>query len=226
MAASLANEIKQPIAAAITSANSCIEWLAHDPPNLDRARTAAARIDKYGNRAAEIIDRIRSLYKKSPPQRELVDVNGIIQEMLTLLKGEATRSSIAMRTELAAELPKIMVDRVQLQQVFMNLMLNAIEAMKDSGGELTVKSQLQDCQLQFLVSDTGVGLPKEKMDQIFSAFFTTKPQGSGMGLSISRSIVESHGGLLWATANDGRGATFHFTLPTAAEILQVPATGT
>ena len=216
MAASLAHEIKQPITAAITSANSCIEWLAHEPPNLDRARAAAARIDKYGNRAAEIIDRIRSLYKKSPPQRELVDVNGIIQEMLTLLEGEATRSSIAMRTDLSLELPKIMVDRVQLQQVFMNLMLNAIEAMKDSGGELTLKSEGQDGQLQFTVSDTGVGLPTEKMDEIFSAFFTTKPQGSGMGLAISRSIVESHGGRLWASTNDGRGATFHFTLPTEA----------
>ena len=213
MAASLAHEIKQPIAAAITSANSCIEWLAHEPPNLDRARAAAARIDKYGNRAAEIIDRVRSFYRKSPPQRELVDVNGTIQEMLTLLEGEATRSSIAMHTDLSAGLPKIMVDRVQLQQVFMNLMLNAIEAMTHSGGELTVKSELQDGQLQFSVSDTGVGLPMEKMDQIFSAFFTTKPQGSGMGLAISRSIVESHGGQLWASANSGAGATFYFTLP-------------
>jgi signal transduction histidine kinase len=146
----------------------------------------------------------------------LVDVNGIIQEMLTLLKGEADRYSITMHTGLSAELPNITVDRVQLQQVFMNLMLNAIEAMKESGGELTVKSQLQDGQFQFSVSDTGVGLPMEKMDQIFSAFFTTKPQGSGMGLAISRSIVESHGGRLWATANHGRGATFHFTLPTEA----------
>jgi PAS domain S-box-containing protein len=213
MAASLAHEIKQPIAAAITSANSCIEWLAHQPPNLDRARAAATRIDKYGNRAAEIIDRIRSFYKKSVPHRELVDVNGIVQEILTLLDGEATRCSIVMRTELAAELPNIMADRVQLQQVFMNLALNAIEAMNDSGGELTVKSQLQDGQLQFSVSDTGVGLPMEKIDQIFSAFFTTKPQGSGMGLAISRSIVESHGGQLWASANSGGGATFHFTLP-------------
>jgi PAS domain S-box-containing protein len=213
MAASLAHEIKQPIAAAITSANSCIEWLSHEPPNLDRARAAAARIDKYGNRAADIIDRIRSFYKKSPPRRELVDVNGIIEEMLTLLTGEATRSSIAMRTDLSAELPKIMVDRVQMQQVFMNLMLNGIEAMENSGGDLTVKSHLQDGQLQFSVSDTGVGLPMEKMDQIFSAFFTTKPHGSGMGLAISRSIVESHGGQLWASANSGTGATFHFTLP-------------
>ncbi|HVR22109.1 MAG TPA: ATP-binding protein, partial [Candidatus Polarisedimenticolia bacterium] len=214
MAASLAHEIKQPIAAAITSANSCIEWLAHEPPNLDRARAAANKVDKYGNRAAEIIDRIRSLYKKSPSQRKLVDLNQIIHEMLTLLKGEADRCSVAMRTELAAELPKVRAERVQLQQVFMNLMLNAIEAMQDVGGELTVKSQLQDSQLLLSVSDTGVGLPTENMEQIFSAFFTTKSQGSGMGLAISRSIVESHGGRLWATANDGRGATFHFTLPT------------
>jgi PAS domain S-box-containing protein len=213
MAASLAHEIKQPIAAAITSASSCIQWLAHEPPNLDRARAAATRIDKYGNRAAEIIDRIRSFYRKSPPQRELVDVNGIIQEMLTLLKGEANRYSVAMRTDLAAELPKIMADRVQLQQVFMNLMVNGIEAMKDSGGELTVMSQLQDGQLQFSVCDTGPGLPAGSVDQIFSAFFTTKPQGSGMGLAISRSIVESHGGRLWAMANGRQGAIFYLTLP-------------
>jgi PAS domain S-box-containing protein len=214
MAASLAHEIKQPIAAAITSANSCIEWLAHEPPNLDRARAAATKIDKYGNRAAEIIDRIRSFYKKSPPRRELVDMNGIINEMLTLLNGEACRFSVAMRTELAAKLPEVMADRVQLQQVLMNLLLNAIEAMKDSGGELTVKSQReQDGQLLFSISDTGAGLPAGNVDQIFSAFFTTKSQGSGMGLAISRSIVESHDGRLWATSNNGRGATFYFTLP-------------
>jgi len=135
--------------------------------------------------------------------------------MLTLLKCEADQYSVAMRAELSAELPKIMVDRVQLQQVFMNLMLNAIEAMKDAGGDLTVKSQADvDGQLLFSVGDTGAGLPTEKMDQIFSAFFTTKPMGSGMGLAITRSIVESHGGRSWATPNDGRGATFHFTLPT------------
>jgi PAS domain S-box-containing protein len=215
MAASLAHEIKQPIAAAINSANSCVEWLAHQPPNLDRARAAATRIDKYGNRAAEIIDRIRAFYKKSPPQRELVDVNRTIHEILTLLDGEAIRSSVAMSTELAADLPEVMADRVQLQQVLMNLMLNAIEAMKDSGGELTVTSQReQDGQLLLSVSDTGPGLPVKNVDQIFSAFFTTKPQGSGMGLAISRSIVESHDGRLWATSNDGRGATFHCTLPT------------
>jgi PAS domain S-box-containing protein len=213
MAASLAHEIKQPIAAAMTSAHSCIEWLAHEPPNLDRARAAADKIDKYGNRAAEIIDHIRSLYRKSPPKSELIDVNEIVHEIFTLLRGEAIRYSIAMRPELAAELPKIKADRVQLEQVFMNLMLNAIEAMNESGGELTVKSRRQDGQLLFSVGDTGPGLPAGDVDKIFSAFFTTKPQGSGMGLAISRTILESHGGRLWATANNGRGAIFHFTLP-------------
>jgi PAS domain S-box-containing protein len=223
MAASLAHEIKQPIAAAITSANSCIEWLAHEPPNLDRARAAATRIDKYGNRATEIINRIRSLYRMAPPERELVNVNEIVDEMLMLLKGEATRYSVAMRTELAAELPKIMADRVQVQQVCMNLMLNAIEAMQDSGGELTVRSQLQDSRLVLSISDTGVGLPTEQGEQIFCAFFTTKTQGSGMGLAISRSIVESHGGRLWATANEGRGTTFHFSVPT--QVTESPLVG-
>ncbi|HVI09479.1 MAG TPA: ATP-binding protein [Candidatus Binatia bacterium] len=213
MAASLAHELKQPLAAAITSANSCIEWLAHEPPNLERARAAAARIDKYGNRAAEIIDHIRSLYRKSPSQREPVNVNEIVHEIFPLLQSEASRYSIAMRLELADGLPRIEADRVQLQQVFMNLMLNAIEAMQDTGGELAVTSRLQEGQPLFAVSDTGMGLPEGIADQIFSAFFTTKPQGSGMGLAISRSIVESHGGRLWATANDGRGATFYFTLP-------------
>jgi signal transduction histidine kinase len=140
-------------------------------------------------------------------------VHEIIHEILTLLKCEADRYSVAMRAELPAELPKIMADPVQLHQVFMNLMLNGIEAMNDSGGELTVKSERQDGQLQFSVSDTGAGVPTEKTDEIFSAFFTTKPQGSGMGLAISRSIVESLGGQLWASANRGAGATFHFALP-------------
>jgi signal transduction histidine kinase len=143
-------------------------------------------------------------------------VNGIIQEMLTLLKGEATRCSIVMRTDFAAELPKIMADRVQLQQVLMNLMMNGIEAIKDTGGVVTVKSQFgEDGQIEISVNDTGPGLPPGKDDQIFDAFFTTKPQGSGMGLAISKSIIESHGGRIWANGEDGRGATFHFTLPAA-----------
>jgi signal transduction histidine kinase len=180
-----------------------------------------------GTRATEIIERLRSLYKMSPPQRELVEVNEIIREMGELLRPEANQYAVSIRTDLATDLPKAGADRVQLQQVFMNLMLNAIEAMKETGGVLTVKTQLgENGQLLISVSDTGVGLPKDKIEQIFDAFVTTKPQGSGMGLSISRSIVESHGGHLWATANNGRGATFHFTLPTATETMRMPAIGT
>jgi signal transduction histidine kinase len=144
----------------------------------------------------------------------LLDVNELVGEMLFLLRSEAHRYSVNMRTDLAAELPTVTADRVQLQQVLMNLMLNGIEAMKDTGGELTIETQLvQDGQLLISVSDTGMGLPADKTDQIFNAFFTTKPQGSGMGLAICRSIVESHGGRLWANGNNGQGATFQFTLP-------------
>jgi len=227
LAASVSHELKHPIAAAMTNARTCLRWLKREQPDVNEAIEATSRIVYDGIRATEIIERLRSLYKKSPPQRELVEVNEIIREMVELLRGEANQYAISTRTDLVADLPKITADRVQLQQVFMNLILNAIEAMKETGGVLTVKTQLgQDGQLLLSVSDNGVGLPKEKTEQIFDAFFTTKPQGSGMGLSISRSIVESHGGRLWATANNGRGATFHFTLPIAAGILQVPATGT
>jgi len=214
LAASVSHELKQPIASAITNANTCVRWLKRDQPDVDEAIEATSRIVKDGTRATEIIDRLRSLYKKSPPQRELVDVNEVIDEMLVLLRCEANRYSISTRTELAPDLPKITADRVQLQQVFMNLIINAIEAMKDTAGELTIKTELgQGGQLLISVSDTGEGLPDEKTDQIFNAFFTTKPQGSGMGLAISRSIVESHGGRLWASANNGPGATFQLTLP-------------
>lgn len=217
MAASVSHELKQPIAAAITNANTCIRWLKRDRPDVDEAFEAATRIVKDGNRATEIIDRLRSLYRKSQPRRELVDVSEIIREMVVLLQGQANRYSIVTRSELAPDLAKITADRVQLQQVFMNLMLNAIEAMKDTGGELTVKAEpFQGGQLLISVSDTGVGLPAEKGDEIFNAFFTTKSEGTGMGLAISRSIIESHGGRLWACANTGRGATFHFTLPSTS----------
>ena len=156
----------------------------------------------------------RALYKKDSTQRERVDINAVIREMAVLLQQEASASSIAIRTELAEDIPDVMADRVQLQQVFMNLMLNAIEAMKGTGGELTITSQMREgSELLIAVSDTGVGLPADNPEQIFESFVTTKPHGTGMGLTITRSIVESHGGRLWATANAGPGATFLFTLP-------------
>jgi PAS domain S-box-containing protein len=216
LAASISHELKQPISSAVMDAQASLRWLNRDQPDLDQVRRATAAIVKDGARAAEIIDRLRSLYKKTPPQRESVDVGEIIDEMVLLLRSEANEYAVSIRTDLAPDLPKMTADRVQLQQVLMNLMLNGIEAMKETGGVLTVKmGRYEGGQVLISVSDTGVGLPAGKTDEIFNAFFTTKPQGSGMGLAISRSIVESHGGRLWATSNDGRGATFHFTLPTA-----------
>jgi PAS domain S-box-containing protein len=220
LTASLAHEVNQPIAAAVTNANTCLRWLTRDHPDVEEARAAATRIVKDGTRAAEIIKRIRLLFKKGTPQRELVDVNEAIREMIVLLRGETTRYNILVRTELAADLPQVIADRVQLQQVLMNLMLNGIDAMKDVNGtrELAIKSQrAENAQLLVSVSDTGVGLPAQQADHIFKAFFTTKAQGTGMGLSISRSIVESHGGRLWAAENSPRGASFYFTLPTKLE---------
>jgi C4-dicarboxylate-specific signal transduction histidine kinase len=217
---SLAHEVNQPIAAAVTNANTCLRWLTRDHPDVEEARAAATRIVKDGTRAAEIIKRIRSLFKKSQPQRESVDTNEVIREMIILLRGEAIGHSISVRTELAEDLPQVMGDRVQLQQVLMNLMMNSIDAMKEVDGtrELTIKSQRgKNEELLVSVSDTGAGLPPLQADQIFKAFFTTKVQGTGMGLSISRSIVESHGGRLWAAENSPRGASFHFALPTKVE---------
>jgi C4-dicarboxylate-specific signal transduction histidine kinase len=212
--------VNQPIAAALTNANTCLLWLAGDTPNIQEARAAAMRIVQDGTRAAEIISRIRVPFKKGTPQREWVDVNELIREMIVLLRSETTRSAISVRTELAADLPHVIGDRVQLQQVMMNLIMNSIDAMKDVDGarELSITSQRADNeQLLVSVSDTGVGLPPQQADQIFKAFFTTKVQGTGMGLSISRSILESHGGRLWAADNASRGASFHLTLPTTVE---------
>jgi PAS domain S-box-containing protein len=214
LTASLAHEVKQPIAAAVMNAKTCLRWLKRDVPEIAEACDAAARIMGDATRAAEIVDRVRSLYRRGTPQRESVDVNEVIREMIALLHDKANWNSISVRTELGTELPMITADRVHLQQVLMNLMLNGIEAMKDTGGELTVTSKrIADGQLLVSVSDSGIGLPAGGMERIFDAFFTTKPQGTGMGLSVSRRIIESHGGRLWASTNSGRGATFHFTLP-------------
>jgi signal transduction histidine kinase len=183
---------------------------------VTEARKGTEKIIEAGALASEIINRLRSLYKKAHPKRELVAINEVIGEMVLLLRGEANEYAVSIRTDLAADLPKITADRVQLQQVLMNLMLNGIEAMKETGGALTVKTGRGECgQVLISVSDTGVGLPAGRADEIFNAFFTTKPQGSGMGLAISRSIAESHDGRLWATSHDGQGATFHFALPAA-----------
>ena len=219
LTASIAHEVKQPIAAAITDANTCARWLSRDQPDLEEARAAASRIVQDGRRASEIVNRISLLFKKDTLQRELVDLNQVIEEMTLLLHGQAAKLAASVRTELAANLPPVRGDRIQLQQVLMNLMMNSIDAITDVEGtrELTIKSQHgEDGQVLVSVSDTGIGLPPQQADEIFNAFFTTKTHGTGMGLRISRSIVESHGGRLWAADNPPRGARFYFSLPTAA----------
>jgi PAS domain S-box-containing protein len=225
LTASLAHEVNQPIAAAVTNANTCLRWLSRDQPDLGEAREAAMRIVKDGTRAAEIIKRVRLLFEKGTPQREMVDVNEVILGMTVLFRSEAARDNVIIRTRLAADLPQVMADRVQLQQVLMNLMMNAIDAMKDVDGtrELDIKSErTEDEQLLLSVSDTGVGLSAHQTEQIFNAFFTTKAHGTGMGLRISRSIVESHGGRLWAGDNSPRGASFYISLPTEVEEHELP----
>ena len=216
LVASISHELAQPITITTAHAQASLRWLQHDPPEVTEARKGTEQIIEAGALASEIINRLRSLYKKAPPKRESVAINEVIGEMVLLLRGEANEYAVSIRTDLKDDLPMILTDRVQLQQVLMNLMLNGIEAMKETGGVLTVKSQWrEDGQVEISVNDTGPGLPEGKADQIFDAFFTTKPQGSGMGLAISKSIVESQGGRIWANGDGGRGATFHFTLPAA-----------
>jgi PAS domain S-box-containing protein len=218
LTASLAHEINQPIAAAATDAKTCLRWLAREQPDIGEARESAVRMVNAVTRAADIISRLRQLFKKGAPQTDFVDVSEVIHEMVVMLRSEASRHSVSILTELSKDLPRVVADRVQLQQVLMNLMLNGIEAMQDAKAErqLTIRSLIAERgQLLISVTDTGPGVSPEQADRIFNAFFTTKPQGTGMGLSISRSIVESHGGRLWATSNLGRGVTFSFTFPGA-----------
>jgi signal transduction histidine kinase/CheY-like chemotaxis protein len=217
LAASLAHEIKQPIAAAVINAGTCTQWLRRDAPDVTEASEAASAMVAAVTRAGGIIDRVSSLYRRGTPERELVDLNDIVREMSVLLGDTANRNAVSIRTELDPGIPTMIADRVQLQQVLMNLMLNGIEAMQDTGGELTVASKrTEDGRLLISVSDTGIGFSIDEAERIFEAFFTTKPQGTGMGLSISRRIIASHGGHLWASPNTGRGATFQFTLPVEA----------
>jgi signal transduction histidine kinase len=225
LAASITHEIKQPISAAGINARTCLKCLQHDIPDWVQASEAATRVVQAVTRAGDVISEISSFFKKSVLQRELLDVNELVREMIVLLRSEAIRYSISIRTELAENVPKVLADRVQIQQVFMNLMLNGFDAMKEStrGHELTIKSEVCDRQLLISVRDTGLGLPPDQAEHVFDAFFTTKGTGTGMGLPISRSIIESHGGRLWATGNGGLGATFHFTLPAETAVAQAPS---
>gem|GEM_PF-2561096 len=218
LAASLAHEISQPISGAVTNANVCLRRLGHDKPDLDEVRAAVARIVRDGERAAEILGKIRSQFQKGVLYRELLDVNQINRDTIALLRGEAMRYNITIRTEMADVLPHVIGDHVQLQQVVMNLIMNSIEAMKDVARmrELVIRSApVADGQILVSLSDTGTGFPPELARQIFDPFFTTKPNGTGMGLRISQSIIESHGGRLWAESAVDQGATFNFTLPAA-----------
>jgi PAS domain S-box-containing protein len=217
LAASISHELAQPIMASTINARASLRWLQHNPPNAAQAREGITKIIEAGTFASEIIDRLRSLYKKAAPIRELVAINKVVEEMAGMLRSEASRRGVSIRTALQDDLPMIPADRVQIQQVFMNLMMNSIEAMDEKGGVLTIESQSDaGGQIQVSVSDTGLGLPPGPADQLFEAFFSTKSQGSGMGLSISNSIVKAHAGRIWATVNEGRGATFHFTLSASA----------
>jgi len=217
LAASLAHEIKQPIAAAVIHAQTCSQWLRPDAPDVTEALEAALAMVAAATRAGGIINRVNSLYRRDTPERELLDLNEIVREMSVLLRDTANRNAVSIRAALDPDLPKASADRVQLQQVLMNLMLNGIEAMQGTGGELIVASKrTEHGQLLISVSDTGIGLSIDEAERIFEAFFTTKPRGTGMGLSISRRIIASHCGRLWASPNTGPGATFQFTLPLEA----------
>jgi C4-dicarboxylate-specific signal transduction histidine kinase len=219
MSASIAHEVNQPLAAVITNANACLRWLARQSPNLDEARQAVERIVKDGNRASEVIGRVRALVKKSPPEKDWLNINDIIVEVIALTRNEMHRNRVWLQTRLSDDLPVIHGDRVQLQQVILNLIINGIEAMSEiSEGrrELLVSTEREANEsngLLVAVRDSGVGLTPESLERLFDPFYTTKPDGMGMGLAISRSIIEAHDGRLWSALNEPCGAVFQFTLP-------------
>jgi C4-dicarboxylate-specific signal transduction histidine kinase len=216
LAASIAHEISQPVAAVVTNADASLRWLSRDPPDLDEAREAIRRISRDGKRTGNVISRLRSLFKKTGGAKDRLDLNEIIAEVVILTESETWRNKVVLRKELAAELPPVLGDRVQLQQVLVNLILNAIEAMapvEDRERVLLLRTQPDETrQVRVTVQDSGIGFDPQNAERIFNAFHTTKASGMGMGLSISRSIVESHGGRLWAMLNDGPGATFQFAI--------------
>jgi len=215
MGTSVAHEVNQPLMAVVLNGDACLQWLSAEPPNLDEARKAVGRIIEEGARAGEIVSRIRALSGKTSPRKEPVDLNELATEVGSLLDRELTRGHIGLKTELATNLPLVRGDRVQLQQVIFNLATNAIEAMEGESGrtrELTIRSERRDSNSLIAVEDSGPGLPAGDPEQLFEAFFTTRKEGVGIGLSISRTIIEAHGGRLWAT-NSGHGAIFRFELP-------------
>jgi C4-dicarboxylate-specific signal transduction histidine kinase len=220
LTASIAHEVNQPLAAIVSSVDSCAAWLAHEPPNLDKARASASRVVQAATQASEIVQRIRGLFKKGTSIADAVDVNEVIEETMAFVDREAQRNSVSLRTELAAGLPSVNGDRVQLQQVILNLMVNGLEAVAGLNSDpksLFVRSAFSNGpELLVSVVDTGPGIDEEHASRLFTPFFTTKPHGIGMGLRISRSIIEAHGGQLWAEKNQPRGAVFHFTLPIKA----------
>ena len=219
--ASIAHEVNQPLAAIVTNGNACLRWLGGATPNLDEARQAVQRIIKDSYRASEVIARVRALVKKTPPRNDLVDLNEVIIEVLALAQREARRKRVSLTRQLKDDLPRVRGDRVQLQQVILNLIINGLEAIaknKDEARELSVSSDVNgDNEVIVAVKDSGEGLDTANLERVFDAFYTTKPEGMGMGLAISRTIIESHGGRLWATPNSPKGAVFQFTLSTAAE---------
>ena len=223
LAASIAHEVNQPLGAVVTSAASCSRWLSAEPPDLDKARRALDRIARDGQRASEVIVRIRALVTRRPPRKDPVDINESIRDVLPLARGEMERSGVVLRTRFAQDLPLVPGDRVQLQQVILNLIVNGIEAMSDVADrtrELVVSSAAHGSRGVLVeVHDSGSGLDPERADQLFEAFYSTKPEGTGMGLTISRSIVEAHGGRLWTTPNEPHGAVFKFSLPVDEEAL-------
>jgi C4-dicarboxylate-specific signal transduction histidine kinase len=217
LAASISHEVNQPLAAVVTNADACMMWLSSDPPNLEEARAAVDCIAQQGTRASDVVRHIRAMFTKATPERTKVQVNDLIREVGTLIEGAALRNQVTLETELASDLPATTVDRVQLQQVIVNLILNGIEAMSevaDRPRRLVIRSQMSNAgEVYIAVRDTGVGIAPKDEKRIFDAFFTTKAQGMGMGLSISHSIIEAHGGRLWASSNADHGATVQFTLP-------------
>jgi C4-dicarboxylate-specific signal transduction histidine kinase len=216
LTAVIAHEVSQPLTGMIASGNASLRWLSNDPPNLERVRTTIENMISAGNHAAEVIKRVRALMAKAPTQREKLDINDAITEVLALVEGEIQRKSVLLRTDLASDVPAIFGDRMQLQQVVLNLILNAIDAMSAalSPRDLLVTSAKNEPNgVLVTVRDSGIGLDEKAPDRLFEAFYSTKVQGVGIGLAVSRRIVQAHGGLIWARPNTPRGATFMFTLP-------------